>query len=128
MKGKTDCRNQQHGYCSCGYKPESKFHNELSLTRASAKWSDNIYVSLGLKECGPITEAACLYHLGAASTCSPSFAPEVFNEQVTDLFRFVMLHPVSGVLECDQTAMLTEVHAEWGHSITEVWVLLPPYD
>ena len=59
MKGKADRRNQQHNYYSCGYKPQSKFHNELCLIPACAKGSDDVQIALGLKERGPIAEAAC---------------------------------------------------------------------
>ena len=55
-------------------------------------------------------------------------AAEVFHQQLADSSRFIVHHPVGGILECYQAAILAQINAERGHFVAEVGILLPPKD
>ena len=50
------------------------------------------------------------------------------DQQLTDLPGFVVQHPVGGILECDQVAILAQIYAEGSHFVAEMGVLLSPED
>ena len=50
----------------------------------------------------------------------------MFNQQLADFFGFIVHHPVGGILEGDQAAILAGIDAEGGHFIADMRILLPP--